>query len=40
MDMGGITNNVSSGMDLDGIIHKLATGVQDAMEKMAEGVHV
>ena len=40
VDMGGITNNVSSGMDLDGIIHKLATGVQDAMEKMAEGVHV
>lgn len=40
VDMGGITNNVKSGMDLDGIIDKLATGVEDAMKKAAEGVHV
>lgn len=40
VDMGGITNNVSSGTDLDGIIDKLTTGVYDAMSKAAEGIHV
>ena len=33
-------NNISSDMDLDGIVDYLATGVNDAMEKAAEGVHV
>ena len=32
-------NNVSSDMDLDGMVDYLATGVNEAMEKAAEGVH-
>ena len=32
-------NNISSGMDLDGIINYLTTGVTDAMGQAAEGVH-
>lgn len=32
-------NNISSDMDLDGIIDHLVTGVNEAMEKAAEGVH-
>ena len=33
-------NNVSSDMDLDGIVDYLANGVNEAMQKAAEGVHV
>ena len=33
-------NNINSNMDLDGIVDYLATGVNEAMEKAAEGVHV
>lgn len=33
-------NNVSSQMDLDGIVDYVATGVYNAMEQAAEGVHV
>lgn len=40
VDLGGVTNNVSTNMDLDGVVDYLATGVQEAMEKVAEGVHV
>ena len=32
-------NNVSSQMDLDGIVDYVATGVYNAMEQAAEGVH-
>lgn len=32
-------NNVSSDMDLDGMVDYLTTGVNEAMEKAAEGVH-
>ena len=32
-------NNISSDMDLDGIVDHLVTGVNEAMEKAAEGVH-
>ena len=32
-------NSISSDMDLDGIVDYLATGVNEAMEKAAEGVH-
>ena len=32
-------NTVNSGMDIDGIVDSLATGVNEAMEKAAEGVH-
>lgn len=39
VDMGGVTNNVNSDTDLDGVIDYLATGVNEAMEKSAEGVH-
>lgn len=39
VDMGGITQNISSDMDLDGIIDYLSNGVNEAMEKAAEGVH-
>lgn len=40
VDMGGVTNNLTSEMDLDGVVDYLANGVQEAMEKCAEGVHV
>ena len=33
-------NNVSSGMDLDGIVDSLTTAVGDAMSKTATGVHI
>lgn len=39
VDMGGVTNNVNSNMDIDGVIDYLATGVQEALERTAEGVH-
>lgn len=39
VDMGGINNNVSSNVDLDGMVDYLAVSVQDAMSKAAEGVH-
>lgn len=32
-------NNISSDMDLDGVVDHLATSVNEAMEKAAEGVH-
>ena len=32
-------NNISSGMDLDGIVEYLVVGVNEAMEKTAEGVY-
>jgi tape measure domain-containing protein len=32
-------NNVSSNMDLDGVVDYMVTGVQEAMERAAEGVH-
>lgn len=39
IDMGGITNNVNSNMDLDGFIDGLTIKVSEALEKTAEGVH-
>lgn len=39
VDMGGITNNVASNMDIDGIVDQLTLGVTEAMEQAAEGVH-
>lgn len=32
-------NSISSGMDLDGMVTRLSDGVNEAMEKAAEGVH-
>ena len=40
VDFGGVTNNVNSDMDLDGVVDYLASGIQEAMEVAAEGVHV
>lgn len=40
VEMGGVTNNVNSNMDLDGVVDYLASGIQEAMEVAAEGVHV
>lgn len=34
-----VNASISSGMDLDGVVDHLATGVNEAMEKAAEGVH-
>jgi tape measure domain-containing protein len=39
VDMGGINNTVNQNADLDGIIDYMVTGVQEAMERAAEGVH-
>lgn len=39
VEMGGITNNVSSNMDIDGVVDYLSAGVLEAMEQAAEGVH-
>lgn len=39
VDLGGVTNNVSSNMDLDGVIDYMVTGVSEALERVAEGVH-
>jgi len=33
-------NNINSNMDLDGVVDYLVTGLNEAMEKAAEGVHV
>jgi tape measure domain-containing protein len=32
-------NNINSDMDIDGVVDSLTTGVNEAMEKAAEGVH-
>jgi ABC-type multidrug transport system fused ATPase/permease subunit len=32
-------NNINSEMDIDGVVDKLTEGVNEAMEKVAEGVH-
>lgn len=33
-------NNINSNMDLDGVVDYLATSINEAMEKAAEGVHI
>lgn len=38
VDMGGITQNISSETDVDGIIDYLANGVSEAMQNCTEGV--
>lgn len=40
VDMSGMNNNISNGMDLDGVILGLTEGVNEAVDSMAEGVHV
>ena len=39
VDMGGVNNTVNNNTDLDGVVNYLANGVQEAMEKAAEGVY-
>lgn len=39
VNFGGITQNVNSDSDLDGIIDYFASGLQEALETTAEGVH-
>lgn len=39
VDMGGVTNQVASNTDLDGMIDYLTTSLQQAMTASAEGVH-
>lgn len=39
VEMGGVNNTVNQNSDLDGIIDYMVTGVQEAMERVAEGVH-
>ena len=40
VELGGITNNVNSNVDLDGVVDYVAIRVQETMEAVAEGVHV
>lgn len=39
VEMGGVTNNVNSNVDVDGVMDYMVTGIQEAMERSAEGVH-
>ncbi|QUH18687.1 tape measure protein [Alkaliphilus sp. B6464] len=39
VDMSGMQNIVNNEMDLDGVVNYLGEGVNEAMEKAAEGVH-
>ena len=39
VEMGGVNNNITQNTDLDGVIDYMVTGVQEAMERVAEGVH-
>lgn len=39
VDMSGMQNNISNGMDLDGVISGLTEGVNEAIDSTAEGVH-
>ena len=39
VDMSGMQNNISNGMDLDGVVSALTDGLMEAIEVTAEGVH-
>lgn len=39
IDMSGMNNNISNGMDLDGVVSVMAEGVAEAIDTTAEGVH-
>ena len=39
IDMSGMSNNISNGMDLDGVVSVMAEGVAEAIDTAAEGVH-
>ncbi|MBM6986261.1 MAG: tape measure protein [Acidaminococcaceae bacterium] len=40
IDMGGVTNEVNNGMDLDGVVDSLTNGLYDGMVAAAKEVHV
>lgn len=39
VEMGGVTNNVNSNVDLDGVVDYMVVGIHEAIERTAEGVH-
>ena len=39
VEMGGVNNTVNQNTDIDGVIDYMVSGVQEAMERVAEGVH-
>lgn len=39
IDMSGMNNNISNGMDLDGVVSIMTEGVAEAIDTAAEGVH-
>lgn len=39
VDMGGVTNNLASDMDVDGVIDALGQRLGEAVAVSAEGVH-
>lgn len=39
VEMGGVNNTVNNNADLDGIIDYMVGGINEAMERVAEGVH-
>ncbi len=39
VNMGGVNNTVNSNVDLDGVMDYMVTGISEAMERTAEGVH-
>ncbi len=39
IDMGGITQNISKDVDVNGIIYKVIEGITEGMDAAAEGVH-
>jgi hypothetical protein len=39
VDMSGMQNNISSSMDLDGVVSGLTDAVNEAVDSITEGVH-
>lgn len=39
VNMGGVNNTVNSNTDLDGVMDYMVTGIYEAIERVAEGVH-
>lgn len=39
VELGGVTNNVNQNTDLDGVMDYFVSATQEAMERVAEGVH-
>ena len=37
--MSGMSNNITNGLDIDGVIDHMAAGASEALEIAAEGVH-